>query len=170
MKGTDMLQCRWPPLRGGLWVRIRLILLTCVGISHIQRGLRFDLAMLHDYCIVSSCRLFDCRVKMTAASQWWRWFTLDRCAKENGEDCALVRDKPNGCKFMHDTVPSVNAFICKCTHLHSNYAHTYSQNRKRQLCICTTGAQTYQPAHIFAEQRMRSQRRIHVRTRARCVN
>lgn len=138
---------------------------ACVRVSHIQQGIRFNVnpdanvkRLVHlllrwtDWLAAAECR-------------WWRWYILER-AKGNIQDST----DSDGCKFTCDTVQSLYAFICKRTHLHSNYAHMYIQNHKRLLYIYTTGAQTCQPTRTLAKEQNTRKRQIRMHTTARCVN
>lgn len=75
-----------------------------------------------------------------------------RKQKETFRTARTVADKSDGYKFTCDTVRSLYAFICKCTHLHSNYAHVYIQTHKRLLYMYTSGAQTCQPTRTLAKE------------------
>lgn len=102
--------------------------------------------MLRDWCIFSSHGLID----------WLQQSAGDGgdvyCSVQKEQTARTVADKSDGYKFTCDTVRSLCAFICKRTHLHSNYAHVYIQNHKRLLYMYTTGAQTCQPRRTLAKE------------------
>lgn len=122
--------------------------------------------MLRDWCIFSSDGLIDWQQQSAGDGGDIYWSVQ----KETFRTARTVADKSDGYKFTCDTVRSLYAFICKRTHLHSNYAHMYIQNHKRLLYIYTTGAQTCQPTRTLAKEQNTRKRQIRMHTTARCVN